>query len=694
MPSTLRLILSAFCVVTLGCPANLAAQVATPLAQPTPAVAEATAPGALLPSMDPAADPRQDFYQYATGGWQDRHEIPGDQGGYSAFAAVDDLTQEQLLGLLERLAESDELAVGSDEWKAVQLFAQAMDLETRNALGIEPIAAELAAIDAISSLAELYAFLREAYLTRYVYGFYGIFASPDFADSSVYTAWYSGPSLGLPNRDYYWEHDDSNEPIREAYRAMNARLLEFAGYDSARAEAAAQQVYDLEKRLAEPTLRPQERIDPSNSYNPRPVSDLIAANPDFDWPAFLEILGISEQDTVVVPELKYLEAVDDIIAETDLETLKDYLKLQVLQATAGSLSDEIGQAAFAFYGTTMNGIEERRPIEERALDAVNNSLGFALGKLYVDEYFPPEAKAQIEEMVEHIVAATRARIEALAWMTPETKAAALAKLDALNFKVGYPDKWQTYEGVTVEETLPATMLSASLAESKRRLARIGHPVDREEWNALPQEVNAYYSATNNEIVLLAGILQPPFFDYQADLAYNYGATGNTIGHEITHAYDQGGSQFDAEGNLTDWWTADDRAKFEKLTGTLAEQYSAIEVLPGAFVNGELTIRENTADLGGLQIAYDALRAALAEEDDPGLIDGLTQDQRFFIAYALSSVAESRDEALRTRLLTDSHAPLQVRAVQPARNMDAFHEAFGIEPGDPMYLPPEERIVIW
>ena len=366
----------------------------------------------------------------------------------------------------------------------------------------------------------------------------------------------------------------------------------------------------------------------------------------------------------------------------------------MLRGTASDLTEELGNIVFSFYGTTLNGVEEQPPLEERALGAVNGSLGFALGQLYVDEYFPPEAKAAIEELVARLVVATRARIEALDWMSPETKATALGKLDKLRVKVGYPDKWQTYEGVTIEESLAQTQLSASLAESKRQLARIGKPVDRDEWGMLPQEVNAYYNATNNEIVFPAGILQPPFFDFEADDAFNYGGIGAVIGHEITHGFDQGGSQFDAEGNFANWWTEEDLAEFEELTTKVARQYDTVEVLPGLFVDGDLTIGENIADMGGLQIAYDALQAELAAEGDPGLIEGFTPEERFFIAYANSWAEEFREEALRNLILTDEHAPPAVRGVQPARNMDEFFDAFEIEPGEPMYLPPEERIIIW
>jgi predicted metalloendopeptidase len=691
MLTKLRVGFALVCALVLTWPGLLAAQVATPVGSP---VAGQVAAGSLRAQMDSAVDPGEDFFRYATGGWQDRTDIPADEATYGITQELHDLTIEQLLALLDRLENSDELAVGSDEWKAVQLFAQAMDTATRNAQGIAPLEAEMEAIDAIANLDDLYAFIRQTYLSGYAYGLYGIFSAPDFADSSVYTAWYSGPALGLPSRDYYWIDDEGSEAIREAYRAMNAALLEAAGYDADEAADAAARVYDLEKQLAEPILRPEDFNDPGNYYNPRPVAELIAANPDFDWPAFLDMLGIPEQETVVVTELAYLAAVDEIVADADLETLKDYLKLQILQSAASALSEEIGQIVFDFYGTTLNGIEEQAPLAERALDDVNGSLGFALGRLYVDEYFPPQAKAEIEALVERLIDATRVRIDALEWMSPETKATAIEKLDAMRVKVGYPDVWRTYEAVTIEESLAQTLLSASLAESKRKLGRIGEPVDRDEWGMLPQEVNAYYSPTNNEIVFPAAILQSPFFDVAADPAFNYGGIGATIGHEITHGFDQGGSQFDAEGNFADWWTAEDLAEFEALTAEVAAQYDDVEVLPGLNVDGDLTIGENIADMGGLQIAYDALQTLLAEEGDPGPIEGLTQEERFFIAYALSWAEEAREEALRTQVLLDEHAPAAVRAVQPARNMDPFFAAFGIEPGEPMFLPPAGRIVIW
>lgn len=679
-------------LVALSSFAPVLAQEATPVASP---VAQTTGLHGVDPAnLDTSVDPAEDFYQFATGGWRDRTPIPADRASYGSFDVIEDLVIEQLLGLLEGLGNSSAVPVGSDEWKAVQLFRQATDLKTRNAQGVEPIQGDLDAINAISTQEELRAFLRIAGLHTHLWGLYGIGAGTDFADSSIVTAWYYGPVTGLPNRDYYWVDDESNEAIREAYKEASAKLLGYLGDDEARATAAAQAVYDFEKAITEPTLRPEDYNDPANYYNVKTVEELVQIDPAFDWPDYLDIMGIPNQETVVVTEVKYLEQIDDILATSDLETVKDFLKLQLMWFSAESLTEEIAATAFDFASTTLQGIEEQQPIEEQALDAVNVSLGHALGKLYVANYFPPEAKVQIEALVDRLIDAARLRVQALSWMSPETKQTAVGKLDKLRVKVGYPDTWLTYEEVVIEASYAETLLSANIVEYKRQLAQIGKPVDRDEWGMLPQEVNAYYNPTNNEIVFPAAILQPPFFDYEADLASNFGGIGAVIGHEITHGFDQSGSQFDADGNFTDWWTPEDKTRFEEFTAAVVEQYNAIEVLPGLNVDGALTIGENIADMGGLQIAYDGLQAALKEAGDPGPIDGFTQDQRFFLSFAFNWAQNARDEYLRTLVQTNEHAPAKVRGAQPQRNMDAFYDAFGIEQGDAEYRAPEERVVIW
>jgi predicted metalloendopeptidase len=691
----------AMALIALSSLAPVLAQEATPVASPvaspmaSPAAEEGAAHhGIDVTYLDRSTDPGEDFYRFATGGWQDRTEIPADEGSYGSFDVVNDKVVDQTVGLLKGLSNSSAVPVGSDEWKAVQLFRQAEDLKTRNTQGIAPLQGDIDRIDAVTNSEELYAFLREAALTTNLWGLYGVIPQADLADSSQMVAWYFGPVLGLPNRDYYWVDDANNEAVRKAYKETSAKLLGYLGYDQARATAAAQAVYDFEKALAEPLLAPADYNDPTNFYHPTPVADLTKANPTFDWPAFLDFMGIKDQKTIVVTEVKYLNAVDGIVQKTDLKTVKDYLKLQALWSAAPSLSEEISDTAFAFTGTTLTGVTAQKSLDEQALNAVNASLGFALGKLYVEKYFPPEAKAQIEKLVDREVDATRRRIEALSWMSPETKKTAEGKLDKLRKKVGYPDKWQTYENVSIEKSYNQTLLSANIAEYKRVLAQVGKPVDRDEWGILPQTVNAYYNPSNNEIVFPAAILQPPFFDYRADLASNFGGIGAVIGHEITHGFDQSGSQYDAEGNLVDWWTPEDKSHFQDLTAKVVAQYDAIEVLPGLNVDGNLTIGENIADMGGTQIAYDALQAALKEVGDPGSIDGFTQDQRFFLAWAGVWADKSRDEYTTTLVKSDEHAPAKVRGAQPQRNMQAFFDAFGIKPGDPVYLAPEERVVIW
>ena len=554
----------------------LAAQIATPASDPATQVA-GVGNGSLLAAMDRSVPAGTDFYRYATGRWQDAAAIPPDRAAYSISDELNDLTIDQLLGLLNRLSASDTLPEGSDEWKAVQLFAQGIDYETRNAQGIEPIAGDLARIEAISTLEELYAFLRDGVLTTNASGLYGVSASVDLQDSSIYTLWYGGPALGLPNRDYYWEDDAANEPIREAYRATSAKLLGFAGYDEDEATPPRRSACTTSRSgwpsrcCARRRQRPGQLLPPSargGSDRGQPRLRLAGVPRDpggrRSGNRGRHRGGVSRRHR----RHRQLHRSGDDQGVSDAPGALEH---------GLALTKEMDDTAFSFYGTTLYGVEEQSPDEEQALGAVNGALGEALGKLYVEEYFPPEAKAQIEELVDHIKAATRARIEKLDWMSPETKAQALAKLDAMRVKVGYPDKWRTYENVTIGDSYVASVLSANIAEYKRELARVGGPVDRDEWGMLPQTVNAYYSPTNNEIVFPAAILQPPFFDYQADSGLQLWWHRRHIGHEITHAFDQSGSKFDANGNLVNWWTPEDSERFTALTDEIVAQYDEVEV---------------------------------------------------------------------------------------------------------------------
>jgi predicted metalloendopeptidase len=644
-------------------------------------------------NMDLSVDSADDFYRFANGSWLDRTEIPADSGAYGVLDQLDDVTTQQLLFLLDASAESGELVEGSDEWKAVHLFEQGMDLETRNVQGIEPVQPIFDQIDSITNLEEFNEFQQVAGF-YWLTGLFYAFVIPDLVDSSVNAVYLSGSFFGLPTRDYYLEDDESTQAVRDAYVDVCAKFLTYTGYDDAEAHDAAQAVYDLERSLVEPTLTREEQQDISLFYNPMTLDELEAAYPLMDWDAFLEAHGLTGTEQLIVTERRYLEALEEIVSAADLQVLKDYLKLEVFWSFAEYLSADIEEIAFEFNGGVLAGVTGQAPLNERVLEDVNTMVGDAVGQLYVAEYFPPEAKAQITELVETIIVSFRQRLETNQWMTPETRELALEKLEKLAVKVGYPDRWKSYGAVQIEDSYMMSALSALNVEYRRTLDQAGQPVDPTEWTALPQEVNAFYDWFKNDITFPAAILQAPFFDVQADAAVNLGGIGIVIGHEITHGFDLQGSQFDADGNLSNWWTEEDAAAFQELNDAAAAQYSAIEVLPDLFIDGQITVTENVADMGGVQVAYDALETYLEANGDPGEIDGFTQQQRFFLSAATVWREKIRDEFLETLVNVDVHAPASARATQPIRNVDEFHEVFDIEAGDPMYLPPDERIVIW
>lgn len=682
--------------------------------------------------MDFTADPRQDFYRFANGGWLDRVTIPSDRSSYGVFVDLENRATEQLLGLLHNLESSDVLEEGSDEWKAVQLFRQGIDLETRNRQGIEPIRFILDRIQAIGTLGDLHEFLFDASWLG-VPHFLTVGVDADLMDSMVNTLYLDGPTLGLPNRDYYLEDRGANEEVRQAYLAMAAELLVHAGHDAATSSSDVQAIYDFERGMAAETLTCVQQQDYNLIYNPFTVAELEETYPLMGWSSYFERLGLVDVTQVIVTEPGYHGALDTIVRETPIETIRDYLAVHTVSSFASYLSEEIEQTEFR-YDEVLTGADEQKPLDERVLAEVSGALTDAVGRLYVGACFPHEAKERITELVDELISAFGKRIEATTWMSAETKERAQAKLDKLGVKVGYPDTWQTYEGVEIRDSFAASMISALEVQLRRNFEKYGRPVDRDEWFVPAQRVNAFYNSVANDITFPAAILQPPYFDYQADPASNFGAIGFAIGHEITHGFDQMGSQFDGDGNLSNWWTEEDREAFTVLNQLVADQYSAIEVLPGVFINGQITIGENVADLGGVQVAFDALAAyleangyslddvvigpvsgpaqpvaeaspvaALATPADPPAmatpvavqaVRELTQRERFFIAAATVWRMKMRDEALVTLVQTDPHSPPMVRAVQPIRNMDAFHETWGTLPGDEMFLTEDERVVIW
>jgi predicted metalloendopeptidase len=665
-----------------------ASPIASPEASPVAAADELF--GIQIADMDLTVDPGDDFYQFANGGWADRSEIPADQPVYGVSDEVIDQVNAQLFTIME------ELQAGSDtpEGKARTLYDQVLDTETRNAQGIEPIQPLLDQIAAIESIEDGLVFQQNAD-TYQLGGLFYPYAFPSPDDATLNSGYVYGPALSLPSEDYY---DDSEESVtvREAWIVTTAQLLMEAGYSEAEATAAAEAVIAFETELVGIKTPDAELFsDPVLQNNPRTLDELEAILPSFDWSAFVRETHLPDTaDTLIVVDLAHLEGLEGVLASADPLALRHLFATQLIWSYSSTLTTEIEDIAFSYQGPIVFGVEEQQSLEERALQEVQVAFPDTLSQAYVAEAFPPESKVQIEELVDNLIAAFRIRIEESTWMSEETQAEALEKLDQMVVAVGYPDTWETYEDVAVGDSLFETVLNAYDAGNAQSLGEVDQPVDRTDWFLAPFEVNAGYDPSLNMIQFPAAILQPPFFDPDADLASNYGSIGAVIGHEITHGFDLSGSQFDGEGNLVDWWTEEDLTAFSALNDQVIAHYSEIEVLPSLSVDGELTVTENVADMGGLQIAYDAMLIALEAEGQEETPWFLTQQQRFFIAYAISWREEATSEFYEFLVASDVHAPGIVRAVEPSRHMDEFYEAFDIEPGDPEYLPPEDRVVIW
>jgi putative endopeptidase len=675
--------------------------------------------GINVADMDLTVSPRDDFYRFANGGWLDSVDIPADRGFVAVRTEINDRVIAQQLDLLRAAATAGGTAPGPDETKATALFAQGLDVAARNRAGIAPIQDALDRIAAIDTHEAYYTYLPRAPFDGVgvtlhqpfdgVGGTLPVKVMADAKDSTTYALYVAldYPTVGLPNRDYYLADDPELAAVRQTYRDTGAALLTAAGYPAEDAAAAAAAVYDFENRLMAATLTREQKQDYGLQYNPMTLNEIAASYPAMNWSAYLTALGVSSVDRVIVGDTRYLVALPSIMAETPVETLRAYLTLRLMTAWADALSEDLSATAFALT-RALSGLETPPPLEERVLEKVNGALPDAVGKLYVAAYFPPEAKASMEALTQDVLAAFRHRLEANPWMTPATRVEALRKLAAVTVKIGYPDRWETYEAVTLADSFAGSLRSALAMRLAEHFAKAGQPVDRSKWNRPVQDVDAFYVPPENTMFFSASILQPPFFDYEADPASNLGGIGFIAGHEITHGFDLGGSQFDGEGNLRDWWTAEDRQRFLALNEALAAQYSAIEVAPGLFVNGQFTVIENSADLGGIQNAYAALIANLSEDETavtasptlgatPAAVTvepPFTPQQRFFIAAAATWRIKIRPEALELFVRNDTHSPDVVRGTQPLRNADSFFAAFGIEPGDPMWLAPDERIVIW
>jgi len=663
--------------------------------EPTEPPAAADQPlksGIDLDAMDTSVRPGDDFFAYVNGKWIAATAMPADKARYGVFEMLGDESQDAVKVIVEESARGD-FEQGTDEQKVGDLYNSFLDWETRDARGIEPLKPELERIAALSDKADLAVYFAETQ-KRGLDAPFGFGQVADFKDPDHYMIYVGQSGLGLPDREYYLKDDDKSAELRDKYVAHVAKMFDLAGLPNG--NAAAGTVMALETRLAEQQMTKEDARNWSKNYNKVALEDLPGVMPNFNWDGYLAEAGLENVAALVLlfTDADYMKAVDDIIVDTDLDAWKTYLTWCALNQTASRLTRALDRQNFEFYGNTLAGTEEQQEDWRRAVSAVNTSIGEIVGKVYVKRHFPPEAKERMLELVGNLVRAYEKSIRELDWMSEETKAEALDKLSKFTPKIGYPDVWRDYSTLDIAaDDYYGNRERTALAEYQRALDCQGGPVDRAEWEMTPQTVNAYYMPPLNEIVFPAAILQPPFFDLEADDAVNYGAIGAVIGHEIGHGFDDMGSTFDGNGVMRNWWTDGDRAEFEKRTGALVEQYGDFKPFDDLAVNGEFTLGENIGDLGGISIGLLAYKMSL-DGKEPPVLDGFTGIQRVFLGYARVWRALYRDEELRRRIMTDPHSPTMYRTNGAVRNVPEWYDAFGVEPGDALYLPPEERVKIW
>jgi len=658
--------------------------------QTTAEDASALRSGIDLTAMDTSVRPGDDFFSYVNGTWVAETEIPADKASYNMFNIINEETQENVKAIIEASATGD-FAKGTDEQKVGDLYKSYMDMETRNARGVEPLQPLLDQIEAIASHDDLAVFMAGATKRRIEMPL-DTTQFEDLKDPKIYAINVFQGGLGLPDREYYFNEDKKSADIRTKYTAHIEKMFDLAGLDNG--AAAATTIMALETRIADKHVKKEDARNWAENYNKVQLADLGEIMPRFNWDGYLDEAGIADIGHVVIYMTGYLGELDEIIQSTNLDIWKAYLRWAVLNSMAGRLTAELDAQNFEFYSRALSGIEEQRPMWRRGVNVVNGSLGEVVGKVYVNEHFPPEAKARMLTLVGNLINAYEKSIKELDWMGEETRAEALDKLSKFTPKIGYPDEWRDYSALSIEpDDLAGNLERAALAEHQRELDRQGGPVDKNEWGMSPQTVNAGYNPAGNEIIFPAAILQPPFFDLEADDAVNYGAIGAAIGHEIGHGFDDKGSTFDGDGALRNWWTDGDRAEFEKRTGKLVAQYDEFAPFDDLNVNGTFTLGENIGDLGGASIGLLAYKMSLQGSEAP-VIDGFTGVQRVLLGYAQVWRSKTRDEALRRRIQTDPHAPRVYRANGVVRNVPEFYEAFDVQEGDALYLPPEERVKIW
>ncbi len=643
-----------------------------------------------LSQMDTSVRPQDDFYNYTNGTWMKHSEIPSDRTRWGSFDELREFTDSVSLAILKK-SLSQKFSKGSDMQKVSDLYSSFMDWDSRNKLGIKPLQEYYNDIDKVKNINDL----EKLFVINTPAGgnnLYGFYVYTHMKKSKENTLYLTGPRLGM-GRDYYQKNDENSLKSLQMYTEFLGKLQHAT---QMKLETSVENVVEFEKQMANYILTVEDSRNSQKRYNPVAVKDLNKLVKSFDLEGYLSNFKI-DIDTVIIPEIKYYDNLGEIINTKNLPVIRDYLKVTAANNLAGNLNQELDELNFEFYGKALRGQKEQRAMDKRALQLINGSLGEVLGKIYVAEVFPPEAKENAKMMVDYLLKSFGNHISNLEWMSEETQQRALEKLSKFTVKIGYPDKWKDYSGLEISSLQEgATYFDNSLAigiwNFYDNLSELKKPVDKSKWGMSPQTVNAYYNPMNNEIVFPAAILQPPFYDHKADMAVNFGGIGAVIGHEISHGFDDSGAQYNGDGNLENWWTPSDEEKFKKAGEALADQYSAYEPLPGVFVNGKFTLGENIADLGGVSVSFDALQMYLNDHKNPGKIQGYTPSQRFFLSWATIWRTKYTDEAIKNQVKTDPHSPGFYRAVGPLYNQESFEKAFGVSPSDKMYK--KDKIIIW
>ncbi|MEH6465630.1 MAG: M13-type metalloendopeptidase [Shewanella psychromarinicola] len=655
------------------------------------AVAQALTSGINFDNIDKSVRPQDDFYMYVNGAWLNKSDIPSDRTSIGAFYDLRENARDDVKAIIEDLSATPNLADGTDEQKVADLYRSFMDVDTLNKLSIAPIQAELDHIAALKDKQELTAFFGENQangggtpLAFYV--------DIDAKDSSRYATHIYQYGLSLPEKDYYFNDSERFVNIRKAFVEHVEKMYSLAGLPDAKANAEA--ILALETQIAEKHWDVVENRDSTKTYNLYQVSNLPELASEINWDGYLAALGGDKQTDIIINQPSYIQGLNEVLKNNDLATWKNYMTWMTLTHNANNLSEALDNENFAFFSKTLNGQEEQEPRWKRGVSTVSDTLGEVVGKVYVKRHFAPEAKIRMEKLVSNLSGAYSSSIDSLDWMSAGTKVAAKEKLAKFNPKIGYPNKWADYTKLTIQaDDLIGNAKRAAVVQHNKDIAKLGQPIDKDEWHMTPQTVNAYYNPTMNEIVFPAAILQPPFFNLEADDAVNYGGIGAVIGHEMGHGFDDQGAKFDGEGNMRDWWTEADLTAFESKGNALIAQYNGYQVFDDLNVNGSLTLGENIGDLSGVTIAYKAYKMSLNGKEAP-VIDGLTGDQRFFMGFTQIWRVKMKEESLRNRVATDPHSPGHFRALGSLSNMPEFYSTYDLKEGDKMYIEPAKRVKIW